>query len=223
MKNNLFFLKNNLIALFFATQAANLAAQNMDYRSTLSGAVGPNYIQLLGRTDKWLDLDSLKFGTINTYGKPTWQGAYDFALNDWFSLGVAATYNRVGVEFGGLDYHPNDSLSLMGDFDIRVSRTTIVLRPLFHYGHFEKIDMYSGLRIGASVWTGSIKGEGSVEAFEFLKKDLKTPRLRFSGVVPTAALTLYGIRYYPIPNVGIGAELNVGSPYMASASVNFRF
>ena len=83
--------------------------------------------------------------------------------------------------------------------------------------------MYSGLRLGVSIWTGSIRGEGTVEAFEKFKKTLKTPRFRTAGVLPTAGLTAFGIRYYPIPNVGIGGEVNLGPPYMVSASANFRF
>ncbi len=222
MKNSLFSSKNLFLAALLAAFSSQISAQSLAYRSNVSATVGPNYLQLFAKADRWLDLDSVKFGSINTYATPTFQLAYDYGFKDWFSLGLGVSYNRLGVKFDDLDYR-SDSLTVKGSVDLRTSRTTITLRPLFHYGHFEKVDLYSGLRLGASIWTGSVKAEASAEAIDRFKKSVHTPRFRLAGGLPTAAITPIGVRYFPIPNLGVGGELNLGAPYMVSVSANFRF
>jgi hypothetical protein len=242
MKNAQFVQKMLILSAFclffanFATaQVQNVVSENVDfyrvsddegvYKSNLSVSAGFNFYQLANRIDNVINQnDTLKFVDIKSYGRPTAQIAYDFQLNSWFSLGAAYSRNRVGFEFKGLDYTiPSTGSFIKGDVDALFTRHTVTLRALGHYVNNEKFDMYSGVRFGATIWAVKFRGTASVKAEEQFQREFSGVFGRGAQIFPNAGVTLFGFRYFPIPNVGIGAEINVGQPYPLAASVNFRF
>ena len=232
MKNSFFALKAIAFVLFCGLFTQNLTAQNTNSlgtdefpRSNVSMGVGPNIYLLWRRVDKNLtQSDTVKWGKVNTYASPTFNFNYDYAITNVFSLGLAIGYNRLGLEFNDLDYTSNDGETFIrGDLAAGLSRTSITIRPLFHYGRSEKVDMYSGLRVGGAIWTLKFTGDGEAKARDQFQKSLSGAFGRGATVVPNFGLTLFGINYYPITNLGFGGELNIGQPYSVAASVNFRF
>jgi hypothetical protein len=233
----------SIFCLFFASFAAaqvqNSVSRNADYyrvsndgvdfKSNLSVSAGPNFYQLVNKLDNLIkknipQTDSLKYGNFSTSGQPTLQIAYDYSFNEHFSLGIAYSRNAMFFKFDSVKFTaPIENSSFEGNISLRLARNTFTLRPMVHYGQSEKIDMYSGLRLGLTVWTTLVKGEIAASASEEIQKNFKGRFGRTITVWPNASATLFGIRYYPIPNLGIGAEINVGPPYPLAVSANFRF
>lgn len=232
MKKNFFEIKTTGLLLFCALFAQTLFAQNSNQlgtdefpRSNIGVGVGTNVFMLFNNGEDFISQsDSVKWGKVNFYASPTFNLNYDYAITSVFSLGIAVGRNRLGFDFTELDYTSGDGQTFIrGDIDARLTRTSVTLRPLFHYGRTEKLDMYSGARIGGAWWGVKFIGEGEAKAKDEFQKSFSGKFGRAGTLVPNAGLTLFGINYYPIENLGFGAELNVGQPYGFAASVNYRF
>ncbi len=232
MKKSFFETKATCLLLFCGLFAQTLFSQNNNGletdefpRSNIGVGIGTNVFMLFNNAEDNIEQsDTVKWGGINFYSGPTFNFTYDYAITSVFSLGVAVGRNRLGFEFTDLDYTSADGQTfLRGDIDAQLTRTSVTFRPLFHYGRTEKLDMYSGGRIGAAWWGLKLKGDGEAKAKDDFQKSFTGKFGRGGALVPNASLTLFGINYYPIENLGFGAEVNVGQPYGFAASVNYRF
>src|SRR5690606_24788947 len=86
-----------------------------------------------------------------------------------------------------------------------ISRLSVAVRPMFHYGSSDRLDMYSGLRVGYK--TLSAKHNSKDPVYD----DLDTwNRSGFSF-----GLTAFGFRYYVSDNLGFNMEVSIGMPYAA--------
>jgi opacity protein-like surface antigen len=162
---------------------------------------------------------------------PTIQGAYDFALADWFSVGLAASYNNTKIDFTNITYKGK----VAGDANATVARTSLAARALFHYGNKGRWDLYSGVRIGAGIWYAKVGADindelltdliGSFDTFvpSFLTDRLSGQNVRTGFVLFQAQIIPLGARYYITDNIGVHAELGVGAPYYATIGANYRF
>jgi len=185
------------VALMFATNF-KLSAQNQDYPSTISLNGG---FSLVGAMFKTLEVqDGFK---SNSY--PALQLTYDHYVTKWFSMGGAASVQSMGYSYNYIDQVSGDETNVSVD----VNRINIALRPLFHYGNSGKIDMYSGLRLGYTLW--NIKA--TVDDYDD------------AGLANSFApqLILFGMRGYFTENIGANFELAVGSPHYFSLGLNYRF
>lgn len=219
-------MKFFLPAVFCMAIAAHAFAQNMDHRNAFSVQVGANLFNFVNFAEADYtgnDGATLQYDAVSGSSIPTIQISYDRAMRKWFSIGGAVAYNAFKVEFTNLDYTGPDGERLTGDGGFKFGRTSINVRPLFHYGKSDKLDLYSGFRIGLSIWnvgaSGNLQGEnadGQVENFGL-------SGIRGAGVLPQGALTLFGMRGFFTDNLGAGFEVNLGSPYLFSGGLTYRF
>ncbi|MFN4256207.1 MAG: hypothetical protein ACK4Q5_14495 [Saprospiraceae bacterium] len=217
MRNNHLIPAFLFVALVSATVAS---AQNDVYKNNLNLHVGPN-IFMLAKSADFTPNDTVGFSSANGFGTPTFQIAYDRAITKWFSIGAAYGYNSFGAKFNDLTYKDGEEVEEIGDVKLRIARNSFNIRPLFHYANNGKLDLYSGFRLGFSLWTArattNLTDEQLDEAADYLDK------ARVAGVLPQFAITAFGLRAHFTENLGAGFELNIGSPYLCSVGVDYRF
>ncbi|MEL6721570.1 MAG: hypothetical protein AAFP82_22930, partial [Bacteroidota bacterium] len=126
------------------------------------------------------------------------------------------SYQRLGFGFTDFAYTDGDGQNNdIGNLDIDANRLNITLRTLFHYGNSDKIDMYSGFRLGVTSWGLDIdSSDPDVE------EDLKSSP--FAGIVPTGQFIPFALRAYLTENLGISFELGIGAPHAIALGVNYR-
>jgi opacity protein-like surface antigen len=221
------YMKKTVVLLAFCCAClSQLQAQNLDYRSNISATAGLNLWQLGSRLDNLIEGDSV----IGFYANatPTFALNYDYALQRWFSLGLNVTYNRLKAGADQVGVTVNDK-RYEGEVGVNIRRTNIGLRGLFHYVNNDRVDVYSGLRVGANiVRTGLIAETDDIPREELLKGLLGNSLdwalgRNFSSVRPSFQVIPIGIRTYITPNIGIGIETAIGVTYYAAANLNVRF
>jgi hypothetical protein len=205
-------------------------AQNMEFRNNLSLQSGTSLFSFLRRAEVTPGTD-IKFTGGNVKAIPTIQGAYDFAVNDWLSVGLAGSYNRATLSFNDISTQGK----VIGNASVKVARTSLAVRLLGHYGR-GKWDVYSGGRLGGAFWYGKVSTDINEELVTdlissvnsdlipgFLKNRLTGPKL--GGGYPMLQLQVIpiGARYYFTDNFGANAELAFGAPYFFSLGANYRF
>ncbi|HLG02928.1 MAG TPA: hypothetical protein VI731_04995 [Bacteroidia bacterium] len=138
-------------------------------------------------------------------------GGADFAVTDIFSVGGIYTYQGLTVKYNS--YQVEDTagnmITITGDFKDVLSRQSVGVRSLFHFGQNEDFDLYSGARFSYVWW--NYNG----------REDFDASMLSFGSPVKVQAL--FGMRYFFIPNLGIGMEFAVGATYFMSFGLNGRF
>lgn len=127
--------------------------------------------------------------------RPALNASLDQVFAKGFSLGLGVTYTN----FGG-----NSTTGLL-------SRTNIGLRALYQFDKNPYFQVYTGLRAGASIWSGSASISGPWQITSYTGGD----------VIPTVQ-ALFGIRYMPVKWLGIHTELALGAPYTIAAGVSIN-
>lgn len=205
-----------LTALFVALTTFGAFAQNMTKRHTLSGSVGMNIFQAVGRLDQNFNEDQAV--NFKSNATPSFGLQYDYAVRKWFSIGFSGSFNTFGSSADQItvtDDETGDTYT--GSYNLDFFRTNLAVRPLFHYGNDGRIDMYSGFRLGASIWSGKFEADGELEADDVFGS------VRGTGAIPAIQIILFGMRGYVTENVGIGFELGIGAPHYAALQANYRF
>lgn len=196
-------MKKQFLALALVCASfVSMTAQNMDYRSTVSFNAGASLFNLASGSS---DSETFKGSSI-----PTLQLSYDYAIAKWFSLGGALSYNKAKAEDSNYSYIDDNGNFKTGSYKLGISRTTVGLRALFHYGNTGKLDMYSGLRLGVGIW--NLSPDTNISDFD---AEDAVDGLR-NGVLPQVQVVAFGLRYYVTDNFGLGFETALGSPYFSS-------
>ncbi|PLX24240.1 MAG: hypothetical protein C0599_02895 [Salinivirgaceae bacterium] len=182
---------------------SNVFAQNEEYKSTVTVNTGFSLVGNLLNIETSADTD------FNTYSLPAFQATYDYGLAKWFSIGVAGSVQFMGVEY-------NDYQGMGDSFKTSITRTNFALRGLFHYGNDDKLDMYSGVRMGFTNWSISTD-------YDNPDYDADSELSISQGFGAAPQVVLFGVRGYFNNNIGVNMEVCVGSPHYLSLGVNYRF
>jgi len=139
---------------------------------------------------------------------PPLVGNIDYGVADNFSLGFSYTHTGFSsVESATV----NDTLYRA---DVGLRRANIALRPLFHFGPDETVDIYFGGRLGYSLWKGSYEirdtyGNNRAD-------DVNIPSLFNFGIV-------FGVRKYFNENIGVNFDINFGNgPYLLAGGLAYK-
>jgi hypothetical protein len=204
-----------LIALFSMAILTQSTAQNADYRHTVSATAGLNLFQIVGLIDKIDDPNSTNIN-LDTKGTASYGLTYDYGINNWFSLGASGSFNKFRFSADQVTIDKSDNTTYTGPVDLKFSRSTFSLRPLFHYGNKGKLDMYSGLRVGINLYKINLKSD------EILDPQDVYGRARAGGLSPNFQIIAFGLRGYVAPNFAVGFELAMGAPYYAALQLSYR-
>lgn len=210
MKKSLY-LAAALFALAFLAKPEQAAAQKYQGQAVVTGGAGYSVTGiLLGFISDGLDAT----GTINSTKTPVIIGGLDYGLSDRFSLGAVYTYQGVTVKYN--TYETTDVngniITVSGDFKDRLTRQSIGIRPLFHFGDNDDLDMYAGARFSYVFWNYN-SDRTDVNVNDLFK-------LFGSPIKPQA---LFGMRYFVTENVGLGTEFAIGATYFISVGLHARF
>lgn len=151
---------------------------------------------------------------ISIKQSPALQLSGDYYVSPLFSFGAAISYQQFTLDFNKWKYlNEVTNITEIVDFRTKVTRTQIGARALLHYYNKKKLDMFSGIRFGPTIWEATTNSpDPKYEALGSLK-----------GGSFAFQLIYFGLRGYLTDNIGLNFELAVGSPYYASAGVNCRF
>lgn len=149
-------------------------------------------------------------GEINV--SPVWNGTVDYGLTDNFSMGAAFGYQTFKLFFDNNQYVNNANILVSEDVKWTFSRMNIALRPLFHFGRNEDLDMYTGLRVGIIKWGDS--HDSSDPNFE------DGYAITFQGTFGFQAL--FGMRVYFSDMIGMHFEAGLGAPFLIEGGISLR-
>ena len=223
--------KSLFVAALCSLVGLQVAAQNEDYKSTLSAPIGLNIYNLSSIIKvRFPEVENIP---VTFYVSPTYGLNYDYGLNKWLSLGASYTLNYMTLTTDKARIQADTFLKYEGYLKAYTRRHTLSVRCLFHYGNSDKIDMYSGFKVGAGFWSAGISSETDELVFadiftvddflEPLAKSFLDFGAKGSIVLPTAQFIPFGIRGYITENIGIGVELGVGPASFLSGNLNYRF
>ncbi len=183
------------------------SAQNQQVSSVLSVQLGSGIAggvkypgnHLLGDTSRGIvaDLNRKAVTTVS----------YDVMLTPGFSIGGSIAAQRIDVS-------TVDSMNQLFEKG-RVNRFYIGFRGMWHYGKNDKIDLYSGFKMGTVIFKTT-----SVDVGHDMESELeaKNNRSRIAiGFIPI------GARFLIHPQFGLNLETSIGSPAFISFGVNYRF
>jgi len=197
-----------LLLCFSIITIQTINAQNEEYRSVVSASVGYSLTGLLvSAIETGIGSDA-----VSIKSTPTLQLTYDYGINKFFSVGIAAGYQNFDFDIDNYSYTDDSGNEVTESFNADYSRLNVALRPLFHYANNDNLDMYSGFRVG--LLNNTINSE-STDADADLGLN--------SGGRFSLGLTAFGMRYYFTDNIGAGIEINVGAPYISCFNLNARF
>jgi hypothetical protein len=187
------------------------AAQKYQGQSVITGGVGFSVVGLFfGLVENALDATT----NVNSTKTPVLLGAYDYGLSDRFSIGVGYTYQSLTIKYDGYYFNGSQDSLVTGNFTDRLTRQNFGIRPMFHFGDNDDLDIYAGLRISMVRWnySSSRPDLGAGWASDLL-----------GGASPVKAQALFGMRYFFTENIGFNTELAIGPSYFAMVGINARF
>jgi hypothetical protein len=209
------------------SSGTNLIAQQQPGQLVLNIGVGfsPEFNGDMGNGPGWLNYPvGTSMDGWGDYGYfkcsptiPNIGGTIDFGLPKRFSIGLASSYQNELVSWGyGLD-HVYNGYPIYSD---KVTRVNMAFRLLYHLINNTHIDLYTGIRFGSSYWHDSPSPDNT-NIYSVFAYTPSTFLSNSNNFVPSFQY-VWGLRYFPIKNLGIHVELGIGSPYLVEGGLSFR-
>ncbi len=152
--------------------------------------------------------------TIKTTKTPVIFGSADYGITDRFSVGACYTYQGITAKYNS--YYTTDSagnqITTTGDFTDRVSRQSIGIRPLFHFGDSEDLDLFVGARFSYVFWN-----------YNSSRVDISKSDVLGGVGSPIKPQFLLGMRYFFNPTFGFNAEFAIGPTYFMAFGISAKF
>ncbi|MGQ0828543.1 MAG: hypothetical protein ACT4ON_09130 [Bacteroidota bacterium] len=209
-----------LVMMGLLTSAPNsLIAQKKLGESVITVGAGYSILGIASSINVNNDTNSLLHD--NFVANPFLVGSYDIGLAEIVSLGLSYSYQSFRYTYDGYSRSRNNAKVRFTD---KFTRTNYGLRLLFHFGKKETVDMYSGIRLGYTVWGISTDND---QYSDYKPEDAK-------GAVPWAlrvniknthytGQAIFGIRYFFTKNLGFNWEIGIGPPGLFMLGLNLKF
>lgn len=204
-----------LTLLFVMGLVMKTNAQNAEFKNTISATAGLNVFQFFNLISDFSEDDGTTVN-LDAHATASYGLTYDYGVKKWFSIGLGGAYNKFDLSADQISIDKSDGTTYTGPIDVNASRTNIGIRPLFHYGNGGRVDMYSGLRIGANIWRGSVKSNDPDLTSEDVNGRIG------SSVTPNFQLIPFGLRGYVSKNLALGFEFAFGAPHYAAFQLSYR-
>lgn len=205
-----------LVLLSFAAQA-----QNTTHRSNFSVNVAESTLGLLWNSIEMdvTEIEGFESLSLDAKRRPALQMNYDHAIAKWFSIGVGSSTQRFQVLAEAVPVSAENEPTITRKAQLDIQRTNVAIRPLFHYVNKNRVDLYSGFRVGYTFYTG--KAKLMQEGDQKLQAEVAGLLPELSGIA--LQVIPFGARFYITENLGLNAEFGIGSPHVVAAGVNYRF
>jgi hypothetical protein len=162
----------------------------------------------------------IEFGTDgsvkDTRSSAAYTGYIEFRPRHFFSFGLAGGTQYVEQTVTDFSYTVDDKNYFIQAFDYRVVRTNLGIYAGIHYVNQSNLDLYSNVRTGLSIFSIQLNINDEVLLNELVK------RAKFALSTPALQMTLIGVRYYPIPYLGLHVEAGLGAPAFLMGGLSFR-
>ncbi len=155
----------------------------------------------------------LKNQSLEYTSIPTIQVSSEYYFGKVFSLGFAAATQYHNVYISDFEYRI-DTIDYNMDVAFGFRRNNFGIITHFSYLNKEKINIYSGVRLGFSQYKFSVSN---------LNNTIISNLNLFDFVWLSGQVTLIGVRAYILDNIGINSELSIGAPYFITLGAQYRF
>ncbi|MDQ3108321.1 MAG: outer membrane beta-barrel protein [Bacteroidota bacterium] len=211
MKKTSFIAVALFIAAFATLNPTTANAQKAKGQVVVTGGVGYSLVGILLNA---IQDGANTSGDVKSTKTPVIFGSADYGITDRFSVGACYTYQGISVKYSS--YTTTDTagnnVTIVGDFSDRLTRQSIGIRPLFHFGDSEDLDLFVGARFSYVFWNYNSSRDN------FDSSDL------LSGFgSPIKPQFLLGMRYFFVPTVGFNAEFAIGPTYFMAFGISARF
>lgn len=210
MKKTIYLASAFFILAFFILPKQG-SAQKYQGQVVITGGAGYSVTGLfLGLISDGLNAT----GAVSSSKTPVILGGVDYGISDRFSLGAIYTYQGVTMKYNTYEFTDanNNVVTVTGDFKDRLTRQSIGIRPLFHFGDNDDFDLYAGARFSYVFWN-----------YNSDRTDVDVQQLFDLFGSPIKPQALFGMRYFVTPNIGLGTEFALGATYFMSVGIHARF
>ncbi len=189
-------------------------AQNEAGEKVLSLNIGYSLTGGLLNNLSSADATSGDFTSIESSGTPAIAIAFDYGIGQVFSIGAMYSFQQFSGDIRDYNFTDLNGADRTESINYSLTRSNLSILPRLHYKlKTDKVDLYSGFRIGYIFWGTDI--QTTDPSFDVLD-GFNGGRLNV-GVVPI------GTRFYFNENFGGNIELAIGAPYIASIGAQYRF
>lgn len=225
-----------IILLFLLLIFRQSYSQNAEYKNTLCLNMG---FSLVGGVMNIMEIYGKEDWTVSAWRQPAFGFTYDHGTRKWFSVGFAFSTQQMGFKLKEDTFIVDvnqQKVPVILNVGININRLSFSFRPMFHYANKGNWDLYSGFRVGLTIWHLNVSsdqpdlGLGSyLKINEWMNKklnlDLANLLKKKTGFNITSygyQLVVFGARAHLVKNFGINAELCIGSPHFFSFGLTYR-
>ncbi len=194
----------SLLLLFLFTTFSQ--AQTKKGQFAISGNMGVSLLAF-----KWQNITALP---IDGNAAPAFQGLVDYALLDKLSIGGAFSYQNVTAIDYDYDYVNTSGKKVVEDVQVSVTLMNFSYRILFHYLDNDKIDLYSGIRMGLNYYQNSNSSNDLNYHVD------QTNMFNEFGFAPQ--VIGLGMRMYIFEDLAVNTEIAIGYPSFFSFGLTYR-
>ena len=201
-----------VLLIAFSTNSNEAKAQSNEGEVVISAGVGWGILHgLLTALGEGADQAGIENKAV-----PPIFAHIDYGINEGFSIGGAYTVAQYTFGDTWIDSTTTPGNSTIENVELQIRRTNIAVRPLFHFGNGETMDLYAGPRIGVTMWNTEVTGS-----------NLDPADQDYDGLgdgTNFAVQALFGARAYITDNIGANFEVGLGTaPYFVAFGLAARF
>lgn len=154
--------------------------------------------------------------SFTTSHGPAYTGHIEWNPNRHLSFGLNGGFQKLEQNITGFTFDVGDSLYTVDQFNYSLNRTNVGLCAKLYYDKNNDIDIYSGVKLGLSIFKIKVDVNDDLLLNELEKN------LRFPMSTPSFQLIILGIKYYPTKYIGLFGELSIGAPAIVQAGISVR-
>jgi hypothetical protein len=143
-------------------------------------------------------------------------GYLEYRPRHFFSFGIAGGTQYLEQTVQDFTFDVDDKTYYVESFDYKINRSNIGVYAAVHYLKGTKVDLYTTVRMGVSIFSIRLDINDEILLNELEK------RATFAFTTPAFQATLLGMRYYPLKNIGLHCELGLGAPAYLTAGLSGR-
>lgn len=200
-------MKKVVILLFLSFCCLGIKAQKSEKPQIVSVTFGTSLAASVSMdtANPFVDIP-YQPASFSRNGTPVFMISYDKRLERRFSIGAAFSYQHFNLS----------SSDTAGAFTVEtanVNRIHFNVRSLIHYGKKDKVDMYSGIKLGYFMQT--VQDRTGTPYYNAMQN------MAFNRV--TLGLVPFGIRWFVHEDFGISFETSLGRATAFQLGANYRW
>ncbi len=177
--------------------------------------IGEKYLSVFGGSSIW-NLRYTESAFTSIFGRiinvtPVYGLSFDVCLDNDFSFGCTATYQRYSFFTPNQEFIDHEGLSYFKDYELNMDRAFLGLHGNYAYWREKNFQVYSGLGAGFLFMSRNTHLIPEVDGL---------PTFRALHVVPK--ITLIGCRAFLTSHIGGLIEFSAGAPYLVQAGLCFK-